>query len=71
MAIWDVAQRTTLFNEASDREVWLPHHQWDYVTLRCTSLKIFCWCDCSFRPREHYAEWLVVGRKILPFRVAA
>ena len=27
MAIWDIAQQPTLFNEASDREVWLPHHQ--------------------------------------------
>ena len=28
MAIWDIVQRPTLFNEASDREVWLVHHQW-------------------------------------------
>ena len=33
MAIWDVVQRPTLFNEASHREVWLLHHQWSYVTL--------------------------------------
>ena len=31
MAISDVVQQPTLFNEASDREVWLPHHQWSYV----------------------------------------
>ena len=30
-AIWDVVQQPNLFNEASDRKVWLPHHQWSYV----------------------------------------
>ena len=31
MAISDVVQPAPLFKEASDREVWLPHHQWYYV----------------------------------------
>ena len=55
MAISDVVQRPTLFNEASDREVWLPHHQWSQMYCACRNFdflgfmfSIFAVIDCCY-----------------------